>query len=257
MRFALIGIQNSKYYRSLLDRLVKLHLYPYYVLIEDTDKTNLANSAYFIDNNLFDTLSCDNWNYDTSNPNCIISFCVKHKIPFFVIPEHCGRRTIKVLTSFGTDILLITEGPIIRGEILYRPRLCVMNIHAAPLPRYRGNWTTRLALYNDEPPTVTAHVVTPWIDEGAIIDKRSYIIEKSDTLDDVDKKAMAAAVELACDTLSKIEKSGFYARQQSIWEGKEYKGHYENGILHPAMPFELQEELEKRFKNGEYGFFSP
>ncbi|WP_368784345.1 formyltransferase family protein, partial [Acinetobacter baumannii] len=70
-----------------------------------------------------------------------------------------------------------------------------MNIHAAPLPKYRGNWTTRMALYNDDPPEVTAHVVTPWIDEGPIVGKLRYKICKGDTLEEIDRKAMHACIK--------------------------------------------------------------
>ena len=256
MNFALIGIRHSRYLRSLIEKLVELEMYPDYVILEDTDRANLAYGAYFIDNKMAETYNYEVWNYDESNPNCIINLCIKHKIPFFIVCSHNNWRTAKVLSYFNIDILLITEGPIIRGEILYKPNICVMNIHAAPLPGYRGNWTTRLALYNDEPPMVSAHIVTPWIDQGSIINRKRFSIEKGDSLAEVDNKAINAAVELACQTLKKTRDEGFSAIPQRLWEGKEYKGTLKDGILRPAMPVELQDELENRFINGEYGFFS-
>jgi len=256
LNFALIGIRYSQYFKSLLERLIELEIRPYYVIIEDTDKSNLANGAYIIDNGIFEAYNYDVWHYDRNNPDCLIGMCIRHKIPFFVVCAHNNWRTSKVLSNFCTDILLITEGPVIRGEILYKPMICTMNIHAAPLPGYRGNWTTRLALYNDEPPMVSAHVVTPWIDQGSIINKKKYEIKMGDSLVDIDGKAVNAAIELACETLKNIKDKGFSAIPQMLWEGKEYKGTYINGVLQPAMPVELQDELEKRFLNGEYGFFS-
>ena len=256
MKFALIGIRYSNYFKSLLEKLIDSGIRPYYVIIEDTDKSNLGNGAYFIDNMIFETYSYNVWNYDQNHSSCVIESCIRHKIPFFIVCGHNNWRTVKILNNFTIDILLITEGPLIRGDILYKPQICAMNIHAAPLPGYRGNWTTRIALYNDEPPMVSAHVVTPWIDQGPIIGRREYKIEKGDCLADIDRKAVSAAIELACDTLRKIQSEGFNAVPQRLWEGKEYKGSFKNGVLQPAMPIELQEELEKRFLRGEYGFFS-
>ena len=258
MDFSLIGIDRSEYANTILNKLIYEDLKPKYILIEDTRPENLANSAYYIDTNKFPEVPIKRelWNFDANDELSLMACCVKQKIPFFSIMNHNCRYTIKVLQSYPVDILIITEGPIIRGPILYIPRYCVMNIHAAPLPQYRGNFTTRFALYNDEPPTVSAHVVTPWIDEGAIIGKLRFEAKKGDSLEDVDKKAFQASAELAVKVLKDIRENGFHPRIQHKWEGQTYRGKKTKDGLQPAMPPHIHNELRGRFERGEYGFFS-
>jgi methionyl-tRNA formyltransferase len=256
MKFSVMGIERSKYFLSMLESIINSGLIPEYVIIEDHNIKNLANSVFFIDNRVLNTHEKDCWDYDEHDSTSIVTLCLHNSIPFFVVSSQNGRYTQSILENHPVDLLLITEGPIIRGNILYKPAYCVMSIHAAPLPQYRGNWTTRLSIYNDEPPFVTAHVVVPWIDEGAVINKASYNIEENDTMEIIDQKATNAAIKLAVDTIKKIETQGFEAKIQRIWEGQEYKGRFENGKLMPAMPYEIQEELDRRLLNCEYGFYN-
>lgn len=255
MKFALIGHRRSDYYRQMLEELITHNLKPEYIIIEDYDVHNLSESSYFIDHNTL--LGCErgSWHYETDDTNCMIADCLKKDIPFFVVDNQTGQMSIDIMRKFPIDILLITEGPIFRGEILYIPRYCVMNMHAAPLPKFRGNWTTRLAIYNDEPLYVSAHCVSRGIDAGAIIDRISCPIFRSDTLEQIDKRAVMKAIELAARVLCNIDKNGFSAKKQRMWEGIEYRGEYVQNVLLPAMPLELQQELEKRLEKQQYGFY--
>lgn len=258
MEFAIIGINSSNYADKILERLLSFRLTPKYVIIEDHNTMGLAASAFYIDNRQLPKIPQDleKWGMSSTNKKSLALKCNQETIPFFLVPDHNSRQTRSILSSHPIDILLITEGPIIRGPILYMPRYCVMNIHAAPLPQYRGNWTTRFALYHDEPPTVSAHVVTPWIDEGPIIKIMQYEIKQGDTLEEIDKKAQIASADLAAYSLLSIVNEGFSPKIQRVWEGKEYKGIFKDGHLEPAMPLELQEELKERLHKGEYGFYA-
>lgn len=258
MDFAIIGLDRSIYARTILEKMSHYNLRPKYVLIEDSNPISLASSSALIDTGRFPTVqqSIRDWGIDLDDPSSIKTYCYKNTIPFYTVQDQNSKDVCTILTTWGIDILLITEGPIIRGPILYLPRYCVMNIHAAPLPQYRGNWTTRLALYNDEPPFVSAHAVTPWIDAGPILKKMSYQIKLGDTLEDVDCKALQASAELAVYTIYDIIEKGFQPIPQNIWDGREYKGSTRDGITQPAMPLGLQEELRDRFRKGEYGFYA-
>lgn len=255
MQFSLIGIDKSRYATLFLQRMIDNNLSPDYVIVDDNNPINLANSAYYIDSGKFPDNNPDIWAYDLECSHSLITSCIANQIPFFCVPHHNSRQTLQVLKAHPIDILLLTEGPIIRGPVLYLPRYCVMNIHAAPLPQYRGNWTTRLALYNDEPPMVTAYVVTPWIDEGPILKKVRFSINHGDTLEQIDNKAMNAAIDLAINTILEIKVKGFKAKRQLIWEGNTYQGKYKGDELQPAMPWKLQDELRVRLEKGEYGFY--
>lgn len=257
MEFSIIGINRSKYGVLLIENLVKASLMPKYVIIEDNNPNCLAASTYFIDTCQLPKMPQEplDWGILDIVEENLVNTCIKLNIPFLMVPDHNSRYTAKILAYNNIDVLLITEGPIIRGPIIYMPRICVMNIHAAPLPGYRGNWTTRLALYNDEPPIITSHVVTPWVDEGPIIKKMRYEISEGDTLEDIDAKAMMEAVNLAVCSLVCIKGRSFTLKKQLLWEGITYKGKKINSYLQTAMPKELQEELTCRLEQREYGFY--
>ncbi|AQS60358.1 formyltransferase family protein [Desulforamulus ferrireducens] len=259
MDFALIGINKSKYAVAMIKRLISFNLIPKYVIIEHNEPRSLAVSSVFIDSQKLPVpkQNLSDWAIEEEEGEFSLgAVCSQESIPFLTVPSHNGRQPRDIIAANPIDILIITEGPIIRGPIIYMPRLCVMNIHAAPLPQYRGNWTTRFALYNDEPPIVSAHVVTPWIDEGPIIERMHYEINLGDTLEEIDLKAMNASAELAVYSLLKIMHEGFAPNIQRIWEGKVYKGTRSDKGLEPAMPLAIQRELKARLLKGEYGFYA-
>jgi folate-dependent phosphoribosylglycinamide formyltransferase PurN len=253
MNFAVIGINSSQYAVRLLEHLLQEKLTPDYVLIEDADPNKIAASLVFIDTSrLPHPEDYDGYFEHVGN---MAEVCRKYGVPFYFIESHNGESTIQVLRNQPIDILLITEGPIIRSNVLHLPKLGVLNMHPAPLPQYRGNWTTRISLYNDEPPTVSAHVVTPWIDEGPIVRTVRFSVHHGDTLEEIDRKAQRRAIQLAAETLKEIAISGLRVRHQPLWAGNTYKGYFKEGKLYPAMPEELQEELRMRLSRGEYGFY--
>lgn len=153
--------------------------------------------------------------------------------------------------------MLITEGPIFKGNILEIPRIGVINIHAAPLPYFRGNWTTFLSLYCAYPPMVSAHIVMEQVDAGSLIDVMKYDIYEGDTLEEVNQRASRACMELAAKVIRDALDKGVSYRRQRIWEGHTYKGcRNSNGVLMPAMSLELQDELKQRMELKRYGFYT-
>lgn len=77
-----------------------------------------------------------------------------------------------------------------------------VNVHYAPLPRYRGRATVNWALINGETSwAITVHVMTPALDDGGILVQQSVPITDTDTvsdvyarLNDVQQRVLAEAV---------------------------------------------------------------
>jgi methionyl-tRNA formyltransferase len=82
-----------------------------------------------------------------------------------------------------------------------------VNVHYAPLPRYRGRANVNWAIINREPETaITVHVLTPELDAGPILFQQRVTIGAHDTvtelyrrLNDVQRVALAQAVERHLD----------------------------------------------------------
>jgi methionyl-tRNA formyltransferase len=71
---------------------------------------------------------------------------------------------------------------LIPKEVLDIPRLGIVNVHPALLPKYRGRYSTAHAIFNGEKETgATLHFMDEGIDNGPIIMQKSFPIGKNDT----------------------------------------------------------------------------
>jgi len=83
----------------------------------------------------------------------------------------------------------------------------IINIHNAPLPKYRGVSPINWALKNRERKHgVTIHEILPGIDDGPIISQIDYSIHHEiEEVEDVYKKALKYAEILFVDTIEKLD----------------------------------------------------
>jgi len=73
---------------------------------------------------------------------------------------------------------------ILPGRVLSRCRF--VNVHYAPLPRYRGRANVNWAIINGEPETaISIHVMAPGLDAGNILFQQSVPIGPDDTIGDL------------------------------------------------------------------------
>jgi methionyl-tRNA formyltransferase len=94
---------------------------------------------------------------------------------------------------------------ILSAELLESCRF--VNVHYAPLPRYRGRANVNWAIINREPETaISVHVLTPELDAGPILLQQRVPIGPDDTvtelyarLNDVQRASLAIAVERHLD----------------------------------------------------------
>ena len=253
MNFSLIGFPGSRYTKEMLEYLAEQGLKPSYVILENNDPARLADTDYFISSG---TMPPPPYTEQLEGQGAG-RVCIKHQIPVYWVDSQNSQAVSRILFLQRVDILLLTDGPVIRGEVLSLPRYCALNIHAAPLPMFRGNWTTWLALYNDYPARVSAHAAVSQVDAGAIIATLDYDIARGDTLEDENAKAWKACKQLACSVLRNIAQNSFIVRRQWGWQGTTYKGQVQDGVLcGPAMPEGLQEELAERMAHNLYGFYA-
>ena len=83
------------------------------------------------------------------------------------------------------DLIISVAAPtIFREELIELPRLGCINIHHAPLPRYRGMMPNFWQLYHGEKTVgVTIHKINPKIDEGEIILQKQVPVNPGESLD--------------------------------------------------------------------------
>ncbi len=169
----------------------------------------------------------------------------KYSIPFIYVPSF-DDETAKLIKYTIADAALLLEAPIIQGQILNALPGGIVNFHSAPLPEYRGNFTTYWTLYHNEPLFLTAHLVNHGVDTGPILMQQSIPVYLKDTLADINNRAIDVAAEVALKIMDK-SLYGIPLKPQQTWEGRLFKG---------TMPIDIIQECERRIQAGEYGFYT-
>ena len=98
------------------------------------------------------------------------------------------------------DILIsVFYNKVLSKEFITSKTKC-FNFHGGILPYYRGSGTYNWAILNEEKETgVTLHEIDSGIDHGPIIEIRKFPIEKTDTSEDLFKKAGKITFEMFKD----------------------------------------------------------
>ncbi len=114
----------------------------------------------------------------------------------------CLRNELK------PDILVsIAASQILKKEILSIPTKCCINVHSAPLPRYRGMMPNFWALLNGEKSTaVSVHYIVEELDDGDILIQEPVPIYKDDSLDSLITRSKHIGVEALLKALDQLGK---------------------------------------------------
>ena len=87
------------------------------------------------------------------------------------VPHINHPNIIALADKHKPDLITVFGTSLIRGPLLERGRLGIVNLHGGLSPDYRGADCTFWALYNNEPDKVgfTLHFINPGIDTGDLI----------------------------------------------------------------------------------------
>jgi methionyl-tRNA formyltransferase len=87
------------------------------------------------------------------------------------VPHINHPRVVELAEVLQPDLICVFGTSLIRGPMLGRGRLGLVNLHGGLSPRYRGADCTFWALYNNEPEQVgcTLHFINEGIDTGNLI----------------------------------------------------------------------------------------
>jgi methionyl-tRNA formyltransferase len=124
--------------------------------------------------------------YDT-----LAQLCRSYSIPYAVIATPNGSEFLQNVRERAADAIISVACPYILGRRLLSlpPRGCV-NIHHAPLPRYRGMMPTFWQMFNGERSVgITIHYMSEKIDEGSALFQDSLEIAPGESLDHLIKRS--------------------------------------------------------------------
>jgi methionyl-tRNA formyltransferase len=134
-----------------------------------------------------------------------------------------GKQCETLLRSIGPDIIVLGCSRIIRENIINIPKIGTLNAHPGLLPKYRGVYPIRWAIYNGDEIGVTVHFIDKGVDTGPILAQRIMNIEENDNIHRLVEKCERLSGELMAEVLVKM-KQGQPSNPlpQSKVEGKQY-----------------------------------
>lgn len=255
--FAFIGIEKTDHGSQIVRTILRSGYRPRFGLIFTHDKDKLEFCQKYWGTHFWNTYVFFRINFaycnllnpliDNEDETIIANIYRKEKIPFLFVPYPDNDISTTILRNGRVDTAFLAEGPILKGKILSSLKYGIVNFHAAPLPEYRGNYSTYWALYHDEPIFVSAHIVIPEVDMGPILMKREVFICMGDNLTDIDKRCIRECGALAVDVLKSGKNIAIPLIVQEEWQGTTYRG---------QMPADILEELKIRLINGEYSHYT-
>jgi len=131
----------------------------------------------------------------------------------FDIPHHHVAKIKSdefgsLLDKYEPELLISVSCPQIIGKKIRDrfPKGCI-NVHGAPLPRYRGLMPAFWALRFDEKKTATTvHVLADKLDNGEILKQREVDITPEDTWDSLVRKTKQAGAAALVETIHDIKR---------------------------------------------------
>jgi methionyl-tRNA formyltransferase len=124
------------------------------------------------------------------------------------------KEVEELITLHYPDAVVISSYNRVLGPDVLR--LCpFVNVHYAPLPRYRGNAPVNWAIINGEPSTaITLHLVDPGLDSGNILYQESVPIGADDTATTLFAKLNAIQAKHLGPTVARVLATGWRGEEQ-------------------------------------------
>lgn len=136
----------------------------------------------------------------------IEQLCRAFDIPYQDINNPNSPDFLKALRDRAPDAVVSVACPfILKDEFLKTPAMGCINIHHAPLPRYKGMMPTFWQLYHGEKQVgVTVHTMVSKIDEGQILLQESLPVEAGETLDSLIRRSKRHGAHCMAKVLKRL-----------------------------------------------------
>ena len=133
--------------------------------------------------------------------------CRAYKIAYQSVQDPNSPAFLESFTNRKCDLLVSVACPyILKKKLLSVPPLGCINIHHAPLPRYRGMMPTFWQLYHGESSVgLTIHSMSEKIDQGYALLQERLPVEDGETLDRLIRRSKRHAAHRLARVLGQIK----------------------------------------------------
>jgi len=141
------------------------------------------------------------------NYHGIQQLCAAYNIEYRLIGNPNVTEFLTGLEGRKPDILISVACPfILKKKVLSIPPMGCINIHHAPLPRYKGMMPTFWQMYHDEKSLgVTVHFMDEKLDEGAAIIQDTLPVRNGESLHEVIRRAKRHGAHVMAKALRTLE----------------------------------------------------
>lgn len=147
--------------------------------------------------------------------------CKVHNIEVLHQNDIHESEFLAELRSRDLDLIISVAAPtIFHKELIDLPRLGCINIHHAPLPRYRGMMPNFWQLYNGEKEVgITIHKINPKVDQGEIILQGQVPIKPGESLDALIKRTKQLGAHFMIEAIEIVRNGRIKFKENRPEEG--------------------------------------
>lgn len=137
----------------------------------------------------------------------IQQLCFARNINYERIDNPNSPETLEKLRNQMPDVLVSVACPhILNAQSLCIPKVASINIHHAPLPRYKGMMPTFWQMYHGESTVgLTIHTMAEKVDEGEILLQESLTIDPDESLHQLIQRSKRHGAGAMLKVLKKIQ----------------------------------------------------
>ncbi len=159
------------------------------------------------------------------------------------VPHINHSDVLEMADRLQPDVIAVFGTSLIKGDLLNKGRLGIINLHGGLSPFYRGADCTFWALYNQEPDQVgcTLHFIDPGIDTGNLIAHVCPEVEEEDDELTLFWRAIRESADVYAELFDRLENGERFGQIQSH-KGRLYQV--------KNREFYHERELDKLMKNG-------
>jgi methionyl-tRNA formyltransferase len=153
----------------------------------------------------------------------IAQLCRAFSVRHFSIGNPNQDEFRSQIEALSPDLLVSIACPyILKGKLLQHPPLGCINMHHAPLPRYKGMMPTFWQMYHGEKTVgVTIHYMGVRVDEGAAVLQEHLPIRQGESLDQLIRRSKRHGAHCMLKVLDEIA-----GHRQRTWSFDDDAGSY-------------------------------
>ncbi|MBV1922384.1 MAG: formyl transferase [Pseudomonadales bacterium] len=140
------------------------------------------------------------------------------------VPHINHPDVVKLADELQPDVIAVFGTSLIKGELLTKGRLGIINLHGGLSPHYRGADCTFWALYNEEPEQIgcTLHYINAGIDTGDLICHISPEVKPEDDELTLFWRGIKTSADCYAELITRMSNSEKFGQNQSV-KGKLYQ----------------------------------